>query len=77
MTRRPFRINMLGPVREHGPSDVTVNPRSIADEFLQEHGSCNGSTKAIPRMLQIGDIALELIAQLWKKGHLPNDSPAP
>ena len=63
MSRCPFRINMPRPVREHGPSDVTVNPRSIADEFLQEHGSCNGPTKAITGMLQIGDIALELIAQ--------------
>src|SRR5688572_16802587 len=36
MTRGALRIDTLGAIGQHGPGHVTVDPRRVADELLQE-----------------------------------------
>ena len=51
-------------IAERGARDVTVDPRSLADEFAQKQGRCDGATIAIARVFEIGDVALQTFVDL-------------
>ncbi|GBC83584.1 hypothetical protein HRbin10_02734 [bacterium HR10] len=70
-SRRPARHVWLLLVEPCRPGDVHVRPRRLFGELLQEIGGRDRSGLAPPHILEIGDLALELLAILGIQGHRP------
>src|SRR5260370_22696271 len=66
----------LGVVVPGSASDVQVNPRGLAGEFLDEHGAGDGASAfAAADVLDVGDGALDEFTVIVVDGHLPHFSP--
>src|SRR5712664_4751859 len=63
----------LGVIVPGGAGDVEVNPRRVAGEFLDEHGTGDGAAAfAAADVLDVGDGALDEFAVVVVDGHLPH-----
>src|SRR5262245_56135471 len=69
--RRALRIDAPGALGQHRAGHVAVQPRGITDELLQEQRRRDRAAEAIARVLEVSDVALELLAQLVDERHAP------
>ena len=73
VTRRPLGVPADGPVGRRGAGDVRVDPvLRLADELAEEERGRDRSAPAIARVLQVGDVALQLLLQLLEERHAPH-----
>src|SRR6266536_3019440 len=68
----PLWYVVLGLVAARGPGDVDVDPRHAAHEVAEEEGGVDRPTPARADVLDIGDVAVDLLAQVVEERQLPN-----
>src|SRR2546426_910462 len=57
---------------ERGARDVQMRPRAVARELLEEEPRGDGAAAARADVVEIGDVALEVLAVLVDEGQLPD-----
>src|SRR6185436_2496794 len=71
VARAALRMHAPRAFGEGRARDVAVDPGDLTHEFPQEQGGRDGATVAIARVLQIRDVALELLTELLEERHAP------
>ena len=71
MPRPALWIDAVRPRGERWAGDVAVDEGDIADELPQEQRGGDGTAPAIPRVLEVGDVALELVLEVFQERKLP------
>src|SRR5271165_5196227 len=55
-----------------GAGDVAMNPSRVADELTKEQRRGDRTAVAVAGLLQVGDVALDLLAEVFEKRHAPH-----
>src|SRR5688572_1639516 len=71
MARGSLRIDSARALAEHRTGDVAMQPRRVSDELLEEKRGADRPAVTLAGVLQIGDVALELLAQVLEQRHPP------
>ena len=66
-----LRVERGGAVAERRAGDVGVDPVALADELAQEERRGDRSAPAFAGVLQVGDVALQLILQIFEQRQPP------
>src|SRR5690348_9081830 len=71
MARGALRVDAASALGEHRARHVAMQPRRVADELLKKERRRDRPAVAIARVLEVGHVALELLAQLLDERHAP------